>query len=208
MTAEAAVVPRRGLGRGMRALAVGGLIGPAAFVGAWWWAGMSASRYSAVQDAISRLAAVGTPTRALMTTGFVLFGLGVGAYALALRAAVDGPAWIAAAGTAGCTLAIALLPLDRSAATDDAHAVFAVTGYVTLVAVPLLAATGLAALGGAPSARVSRLVGLCSAALLAASFVGPRHGLFQRAGLTVTDLWIAASSVTLLRWRAHSFSTQ
>ena len=58
MTADAAVVRRRGLGRRMRALAVGGLIGPAAFVGAWWWAGASASHYSAVQDTISRLAAV------------------------------------------------------------------------------------------------------------------------------------------------------
>ena len=136
-----------------------------------------------------------------MTTGFVVFGLGEAAYALALRVAVDGPAWIAAAGTAACTLAIALLPLDRSAAIDDAHGVFALFGYASLVAVPLLAAPAWrrSAARHPPGRRGSS--GCARRRCWRRTSIGPVHGLFQRAGLAVTDVWIVASSVALLRWR-------
>src|SRR5258708_7519274 len=65
--------------------AVGGLIGPAAFVGAWALGGALKEGYSPTNDAISRLAAIGASTRPLMTSGFVCFGIAVPAYALALR---------------------------------------------------------------------------------------------------------------------------
>src|SRR5258708_2736507 len=71
--------------------AVGGLIGPAAFVGAWALGGALKEGYSPTNDAISRLAAIGASTRPLMTSGFVCFGIAVPAYALALRRRLRGP---------------------------------------------------------------------------------------------------------------------
>src|SRR6202011_5852755 len=49
----------------------GGGIGPAAFVTAWATTGAATKGYSPIDDAISRLAAVGTTTRPFMTAGFV-----------------------------------------------------------------------------------------------------------------------------------------
>ena len=61
------------------------MIGPAAFVTAWAANGAATKGYSPIDDAISRLAAVGTTTRPFMTAGFVCFGLAVPIYASALR---------------------------------------------------------------------------------------------------------------------------
>ncbi len=65
--------------------AAGGLIGPVGFVGAWIIGGLIKPDYSPVEDAISRLAAIGASTRPLMTCGFVCFGVAVPTYAWALR---------------------------------------------------------------------------------------------------------------------------
>ena len=46
-----------------RRLALGGMVGPAAFVGAWAVLGARLPGYDPTQDAISRLAADGAPTR-------------------------------------------------------------------------------------------------------------------------------------------------
>jgi hypothetical membrane protein len=69
----------------VRLLAVGGLVGPFAFVGAWAIAGAATAHYSAVDSAISDLAAVGAPARVAMSVGFVVFGVGVIAFGFALR---------------------------------------------------------------------------------------------------------------------------
>ena len=69
-----------------RVAALAGVVGPAAFIGAWSvGAAVTSREYSSIDDAISRLAAVGADTRALMTTGFVGFGVGLPVYAWALR---------------------------------------------------------------------------------------------------------------------------
>jgi hypothetical protein len=81
-----------------------------------------------VHDAISRLAAVHAPTQALMTGGFVAFGVGVPLYGLALRRTIDGPAWIAAVATGLATLGVAATPLDTSSGVDRLHGVFASVG--------------------------------------------------------------------------------
>ncbi|MGH9095047.1 MAG: hypothetical protein ACRDXE_07795, partial [Acidimicrobiales bacterium] len=51
-------------------------------------------------------------------------------------------------------------------------------------------------------ARRSAVAGTVCAAVLAASLLGPVHGLLQRAGLTVGDAWIVAGALGSLRARA------
>ena len=178
----------------MRRLAWGGAIGPIAFVSAWVVGGLVTDRnYSPVDDTISRLAAVGAETRPLMTAGFVAFGLAVPAYAAALRRAIPGPAWIAAAATGVSTLFVAALPVDRSSLVDALHAAAAGTGYLTLVAVPLLAARPLRRLGHSTLASFGVGLAAVSTLSLATSLAVDATGLFQRIGLTATDAWLVAS---------------
>ena len=192
----------------VRAAALGGVIGPAAFIGAWLTgAAVTSPPYSSTQDAISRLAAVGSDTRWLMTAGFVTFGLSLPAYATALRDAVPGRAWIAATATGLATLAVAVTPLDRSQTIDRLHGVFAGFGYLTLAATPLLAAAPLAAMGHRRLARSGVAAGAASAVALVLTTTSLPTGLFQRVGLTVTDAWIVASAVALRRW-SHDRSGQ
>ena len=181
-----------------RLLAWGGVIGPVGFVAAWATAGAVTSGYSPVDDAISRLAAVHAPTRWVMTAGFVCFGVAVPAYSLALRDALAGRAWLAAAVTGLATLGVAAVPLDVSKTTDLIHGGFASVGYASLALTPLLGAGPLAARGYRRAAAVSRAVGVLSGACLAATVFGSFHGLFQRAGLTLGDLWLAATAAAIL----------
>jgi len=184
----------------MRRLAIGGIIGPLAFVTAWVWTGRATPGYSPANDAISDLAATHAPERIAMTFGFVVFGVGVICFGLALRRARAGPAWISVVATAGFTLAVAATPLGAS--RDVAHGVFASLGYVTLAAAPLLAAPNIATAGRAGWVRYSRVTGVLAGACLLASALGPAHGLFQRAGLTIGDAWLVAIASQLVVGRA------
>jgi hypothetical membrane protein len=183
----------------LRLTALGGLVGPAAFVGAWAVGGAAARNYSPVDDAISRLAAVDASTRGLMTGGFVVFGVGLPLYGLALRDRLSGPAWASAVATGLATLGVAAFPLDRSPTLDVVHGAFASIGYATLASVPLLAAAPLRAEGKTRAAAASLAIGALSGACLLATLAGRRHGLFQRAGLTAGDAWIVASALWLMR---------
>lgn len=175
-------------------------MGPAAFVGAWALAGAVTDRaYSPIDDTISRLAAIGADTRPLMTAGFIVFGTAVTAFAIALREVVDGPAWITAAGTGIATLAVAAAPLEHSSFVDGLHALFAGAGYLTLAATPLLAARPLLGRGHRRLGLGAVIAGCVSAAMLVATVAGPATGLFQRLGLTCTDLWLAATGIAIAR---------
>jgi hypothetical membrane protein len=182
----------------VRVAAVGGIVGPAAFVGAWSLAGLSAHHYSATQDAISRLAQTGAPTRAAMTTGFVAFGVAVPVYSRALRAALGGPAWLTAFATGVATLGVAAVPLG-SPTRDPVHGWFAAAGYVTLAATPLIASLRFARDERHAWANASRIAGIASGACLLATVAGPAHGLFQRLGLGIGDVWIAATAIATIR---------
>ena len=185
-----------------RRAALGGLVGPAAFVGAWAVGGLSTARaYSPVHDAISRLAAVGADSRPLMTAGFVASGGAVPTYSLALRRVVAGPAWLAAAATGVATLGVAALPLDRSPRIDTWHGVAAGLGYVTLAATPLLAARPLLAHGLRSLGWSGVAAGITSAVALALTTTGVPHGLFQRIGLSASDAWLVASAVAIATGR-------
>ena len=182
-----------------RLLLAGGVLGPAAFVGAWIvGAATSSIPYSVINDPISRLAAVDAPTRPLMTAGFIAFGIGVPACALRLRTLVPGSAWVAAAGAGVTTLLVAATPLDRSALTDQLHGVAAGSGYVFLAAAPLLAAGPLRRHGHRLFAALSVAAGLTSAICLPLSLSGLPTGLFQRIGLTAGDTWIACTAIAAL----------
>ena len=184
----------------VRTAALGGVVGPAGFIGAWSLSAiLTSAPYSSIHDAISRLAAVGSDTRWVMSTGFVVFGASLPIYARALRATVAGPAWIAATLTGVATLAVAATPLDRSLAIDRLHASFAAVGYVSLAATPLLAASPLSAAGHRRLAQAGVAAGVVSAGALAVTTTGLPTGLFQRIGLTVSDVWIIASAVLIRR---------
>jgi hypothetical membrane protein len=183
--------------RNARLLALGGVIGPVAFVSAWLLTGLNTTGYSPVARAISRLAAAGAPTRSGMTAGFVIFGIGVVCHGLAIRKALPGWSWAALVTTGLATIGAAVFPLD---AADDTHGAFAGIGYVTLALAPLLAVKvfrsqrpGWAGF----SLIIGTVVGLC----LVISVFGPDDtiGLFQRIGLTAGDVWIVATAVDLLR---------
>lgn len=160
--------------------------------------------YSAVADPISRLAAADADTRPLMTAGFVVFGVSLPVFATALRrVAGDGPA-AAAAATGLATLAVAALPLDRSAAVDSWHGVAAGVGYIALAATPLLAAGPLRRRGWSRLAGAGVVAGVTSLVALGLSSTALPTGLFQRVGLTVTDVWIMATAAVLLREQRSS----
>jgi len=179
-----------------RLLALGGVVGPATFVAAWAVCGATTDGYSPVHDAISDLAAVGAPTRVAMTAAFLVFGVGVVAFGCALRTALEGRAWVAAVGTGVCTLGVAAAPLGGWSG-DTVHGIFAGLGYVMIAALPLLASIPLAARGRRGWAIASRATGITAALCLAATTLGPAHGLWQRLGLTVGDTWIVVTALAL-----------
>lgn len=175
-----------------------GIAGPTAFIAAWSTLGSGWDGYSPVNDPISRLAALGAPTRPAMTAGLVVFAAGVGAYAPVLRSRSPGAAR-AATITAAATLGIAALPLGGLGG-DGPHATAAGLAYAALAATPLLAGRAALARGDRRAAAVSIATGLTVAAALTASIVWPHQtGLAQRLGLTIGDAWIIASAVTALR---------
>ncbi len=188
-----------------RAAALGGIVGPTAFVGAWiTGAAVTTRDYSAVHDAISRLAAIGNNSRSLMTAGFVGFGIGLPVYAVALRSAVGGKAWVAAVVTGAATLAVAALPLDRTAMIDTLHGLAAGVGYLSLAAIPLLAATSLARMDHRMLAGLGVVAGGVSTVSLLLTATSLPTGLFQRIGLTSTDVWVMLSAAAMVAGRLYN----
>jgi hypothetical membrane protein len=193
----------------VRLAALGGMIGPAAFIGGWTLgAAMTRREYSSVDQAISRLAEVGADSRVVMTTGFGALGIGVPVYATALRSAVGGYGWIAATATGITTLIVAATPLARSTVVDTAHTVFAAIGYVTLAATPLLSARPLLQRGNRGLARFGVAAGICSGVSLVLASSGLPTGLFQRIGLTTTHCWIAASALVIAAGKVRSLPSE
>jgi hypothetical protein len=164
-----------------------------------------AEAYSPVDEAISRLAAIGAPTRPLMTAGFLGFGAGMAAFAAGLRSSLEGPAWLAALAAGACTVGVAAVPLD--AGHDGLHGVLAGLGYAALVSVPVLAARPLARDHRADAGAVAAVVALVAAAsLLASVAVAGPNGLLQRLGLTLVDVWVAVTALRL--WRRRTVSAR
>lgn len=178
----------------------GGVLGPLGFAGAWLTGGILRSGYKPVEQAISRLAETGASSRTLMTAGFVGFSVGVLSASPALARHLGRPAGIAAAATALATAGVALTPLDADVA-NPAHNAFAVIGYATLAAAPLVAAAPLARRGLRAASRASAITGLLSAAVLASTATGWSPGLLQRLGLTLGHAWLALASAAVAMGR-------
>jgi hypothetical membrane protein len=177
--------------------ALGLVVGPVAFVGAWALAGAATVGYSPVHEAISRLAAVGAPQRTVMTLGFVVYGAALLVAVPALRGSLIGRCWPAVAVNALATWAVAALPLDRSTAVDAAHGVAAAVGYASLAAAPALAAGPLIGSGRRVGGVVSAAMAVAIAASLALTVVVDANGLAQRVGLGIGDVWLAAVGVAV-----------
>ena len=169
-----------------------------AFVGAWSVLGATVDGYSPVDEPISRLAALGAPSRTFMTAGLLAFGVGLCVYAVPLRRVLGGGAWMAAAAAGVAAFGVAAFPLGQPG-NDAPHAAFAVTAYAAVAAIPLLAMPVMRAAGRPGWARFSLATGMVSAGFLLATAAGAAPGLFQRVGLTVADLWIVPSAVDVLR---------
>jgi hypothetical protein len=178
--------------------AAAGVLAPSVFIAAWAVLGARTDGYSPVDDPISRLAAVGAPTRIPMTTALVAYAVGLGVYAGQLRDDLSRPVAVAATLNVIGTIGIAATPLD-SALGGVPHAAAAGLSYISLGALPALAAVPLARQGHRRSARLSAVAGACTLAALAMSAFGPdRTGLWQRTGLTLGDAWLIGSALWLL----------
>lgn len=180
-------------------LSAAGIVGPLVFIADWATLGATASQYSPINDAISRLAETAAPTRAAMTTGFLVYGGSLVAYGVSSRSWLPASARALIAGTGLATFGLTAFSLD-AAGQGTIHGVFAALGYATLAAAPLLTAR---ALSPNPEerlwARASAGAGVLSATFLIASAVAPVHGLWQRVGLTVGDAWVIAAALRSLR---------
>jgi hypothetical membrane protein len=195
---------RRSTDVAARAAALGGVIGPAAFIGAWAVGSTNNRGYSIIDDAISRLAQVGAETRPLMTTGFVAFGIGVPLFATALGHVTASRVWTTGVATGLATIAVAAVPLGQSSAADTWHGAFATIGYVTLAVTPLLAVRSLVERGHRGLARLGIVSAAVSATSLLLSTTRLPTGLFQRIGLTAGDIWIVASALAIVSGRLRS----
>jgi hypothetical membrane protein len=186
---------------GRRALAWAGVAGPVTFVVSWATAGALTPGYSPLTEPVSRLAAAGAPQRPLMNAGFLVFAAAMPISAIPFRSALPGRAWLASVASGIATAAIAATPLGFSGRLDAAHALAAGSAYLTLVALPLAASGSLARSGRRRAARASAALGLVAGACLAASMAAEPVGFFQRAGLTLIDVWIVATALAVVRQR-------
>ena len=174
-----------------RARGLAGISGPGLFITAWSVLGRRNPDYSPVREPISRLAAVGAPSQAAMTAGFLVYAAGVAAFAPILRGRSRWASRCALANAASMA-AIAAFPLGRRGG-DRPHVIAAGAAYATLSALPLLAAEG----GAAKSQH--QLIGIATGVLLLLSILSDRvQGAAQRAGLTLGHTWIAAVAASEL----------
>ncbi|MGH9265261.1 MAG: DUF998 domain-containing protein [Acidimicrobiales bacterium] len=170
------------------------MAGPLAFVAAWAVLGAGAQGYDPIRHAISRLAALGAPTRPAMTAALLVLGAGMALYGLALR---PGTGWWLAAVNGLAAVAVAALPLGGG--VDRFHGAAAAAGYVTLAAIPVVVGRGR---------PLAVAVGVLAALCLLTSVVVSRDGLFQRAGLTVAHVWVVVSALGLILGRSPTSSSR
>lgn len=179
-------------------MAAGGVVGPVVFIATWSILGTGRSGYAPVHDPISELAEIGATSRAAMTTGFVVFAVGVGTYAWALAAALPGGAGLAMAASAVASLGVAAFPLGAGVG-DGPHAAAAGAAYLALTAAPLLGARTLQRRGRRGLAVGSVVAGVVvGVALLTAVVTSSSTGLAQRIGLTAADVWIMTTAAMIL----------
>jgi hypothetical membrane protein len=205
----------------IRTGAAAGIVGPAAFTGAWIAGSLRQTGYPAAEIQISGLAAPDARDPWLMMAGFVVLGGCTVAFGAGLRSALGGTAavsrsrWRGGAprliqGAGLLTIAAGLLRRDRMLLGpgsvswhNHAHDVISAVIYVDLVLAQVLLAERF---GRDPQWRPWRpwvlAGGLVTGAVLvafAAETSAPGAGVLQRVAVTIPLAVIAAISVRLLR---------
>jgi hypothetical protein len=179
-------------------MASGAIWGPGLFITAWLIGGLTVPGYSPVEDHISSLAAIGAPSRMLMSVGFAAYAVGVGTAAWPLRRVIGNGASTALGCNALLVFGVLLTPEGISSAVDLLHGGFAFLIYLSLALVGPLAGPTFRRSGLRGWAIASLAVGAVTAVSLWISFEETRSGLFQRIGLTTTDLWLMALGIAFV----------
>ncbi|MBY5161173.1 DUF998 domain-containing protein [Salsipaludibacter albus] len=188
------------------------VVGVSFYVGAWLVAGWWTPGYDPVTQAISELFALGAPAgpRWLVTIALVVTGLLLVAFGGALEVLLPGTgraAPIACAVSGVATLLIPLAPCSPgcpgfgTTPTDSAHLLFAATGYVALIATPLLAAWRVRD-DDRRLAVVSVAFGLVATigfVIGASAQFQEVGGLVQRVYNTTADAWLVVAGLWLTR---------
>ena len=178
-----------------RRLAAGAIWGPGLFILAWVVGGFMVDGYSPIDDHISSLAGVNAASRMVMNLGFVAYVAGVGSAAWPLRKVIGNGASVALFVNALLVLGVLFTPEGLSSNADFLHGGFASLLYLSLAFVGPLAALTFRQSGLIRWAIVSLVAGAVTAMSLWLSLGEARSGLFQRIGLTATDLWLMAVGI-------------
>ncbi|HEX2040003.1 MAG TPA: DUF998 domain-containing protein [Acidimicrobiales bacterium] len=176
-------------------MAVGGVIGPIAFVLAWAVLGEVTDGFSHRHDAISDLAADGASTQPAMTAALLVLGVGMVLFGNALRTALRPLAGTAAVVAGIADIGVAAFPVG--AGVDRIHGDVATVAYIATVATPLLAVRPYAARGRRAQAGFAAVAALVTLACVIGMRYGSDFGLWQRVGLTASHLWIAVTALTI-----------
>ena len=141
-----------------------------------------------------------------MTGAFVAFGIVMPIFAQPLARVLEGgrllKAAVVLAGLAILGVASCPLSASGSGTRDLVHGAFATTGYVAMVGSAGLGAIALRRQQRRVAALVSAIAAILAAASLATTVTGHDVGLFQRAGLTMIDIWFVVVAISILRNRS------
>jgi hypothetical protein len=136
-----------------------------------------------------------------MNIGFLAFAVGVGTAAWPLRKVIGKGAAIALGINALLVLGVMLTPDGLSPTADFLHGGFAFFIYLSLALVGLSAALTFRRRELTHWAIASLAVGTITAVSLWISLGDTRSGLFQRVGLTTTDIWLMAVGIAFVSRR-------
>ncbi|HEY6627395.1 MAG TPA: DUF998 domain-containing protein [Acidimicrobiia bacterium] len=184
--------------QGDRWLVAGAIWGPGLFILAWVVGGFMMDGYSPIEDHISALAAVTAPSRFVMNLGFAAYVAGVGSAAWPLRKVIGNGASVFLFVNALLVLGVLFTPDGLSSNADFLHGGFAILTYLTLALVGPLAALTFRRNGRVGWAIGSMAVGTITSLSLWFSLAQTNSGLFQRIGLTTTDLWLMVVGIAYL----------
>lgn len=195
--------------------------GVAAYVTSWILAGLWTPGYDARRQAISELFAIGAPAgpRILMTAALLATGALLVAFGPALDRLLPGTGRGAPIATMVSGVATMLVPAFPCTAgcpgfgttiTDSLHLVAAATGYLTLIATPLLVARRVRD-HDPRLARISLVLGTIAAigfVVGATAQLQDIGGWIQRGYNTVADLWYVIAGTWLARRPVRSLADQ
>ena len=185
-----------------RTRAAAGIVGPVAFISSWVIAGALRDGYDPIAQAISRLAESGAPNRWIVTAGMVTFGISALVFASAMRTFTKpGAFFMVVAGIS--SFGVAAFPCTSgcpglgSTFFDTAHVVVAGVHYLALTNAPL--SIWWERRSG-PYARFCLVMAVATGVALTGQALGlGTNGLMQRIGITLSDVWMIATAVLMMR---------